>query len=416
MRTVQRFDLMIDHARVVTCDGPDTSPTERLGQLDGASVGVRAGRIAYVGPPVNADSARRIDARGRVVLPGLVDPHTHLVFAGSRVDEMARRMAGEDYRAIAAAGGGIKATVRATRAATDEALYATARARALSLRSRGVTSVEIKSGYGLTIEDELRQLAVARRLDAEGVIRVTTSLLGAHAVPPEYRHDRAGYVALVAERMIPEAAARGLADACDVYLDDGAFTAEEARTLFVAAHEAGLAVRGHVGQFADLGGAELVAEFGGLSADHLEHVSDAGLRAMAAADVTAVLLPGAWRTLRQTAPDAERMRGFGVRVAVGTDLNPGTSACPDLALAAALAVRDAGLTLEEALLSITVDAARAAGLSDAGRIAVGLPADLVIFDEEDPRALPYSLGGPLPCTTILGGRIAFQRALATPLW
>ncbi|MFK7987838.1 MAG: imidazolonepropionase [Sandaracinaceae bacterium] len=410
------FDLMIDNARVVTCDGPDTTPLERLGVLDRASVGVRGDRIAYLGPPVGEPAARRIDAGGRVLLPGLVDPHTHLVFAGSRVDEMARRMAGEDYRAIAAAGGGIKATVRASRTASDEELYQRARARALALRSRGVTSVEVKSGYGLTVEDELRHLGVARRLEREGVVHVTTSLLGAHAIPPEYTDDRPAYVRLVAERMVPEAAAKGLADACDVYLDDGAFTADEAETVLGAAKTAGLAVRAHVGQFADLGGAERLAALGGLSADHLEHVSDAGLRAMAAAGVTAVLLPGAWRTLRQEAPDAARMRAFGVRIAVGTDLNPGTSASPDLPLAAALAVRDAGLTLEEAVLSITVDAARAAGFDDVGRIAVGLRADLAIFDEEDPRALPYSLGGPLPSTTILGGRIAFERAPDTPLW
>lgn len=413
---MQTFDLMIDDARVVTCDGPDTTPSARLGVLDAASVGVRGDRIVYVGPPVGASAERRIDATGRVLLPGLVDPHTHLVFAGSRVDEMARRMAGEDYRAIAAAGGGIKATVAASRAASDDALYDRARARALALRARGVTSVEIKSGYGLTVEDELRHLEVARRLEREGVMRVTTSLLGAHAVPPEYQDDRAGYVRLVAERMVPEAASRGLADACDVYLDDGAFTADEAETILRAAKRAGLAVRAHVGQFADLGGAERVAALGGLSADHLEHVSDAGLEAMAAAGVTAVLLPGAWRTLRQDAPDAARMRAFGVRIAVGTDLNPGTSATADLPLAAALAVRDAGLTLEEAVLSITADAARAAGFEDAGRIAVGMRADLAIYDEEDPRALAYSLGGPLPSTTILGGRIAFERAPDTPLW
>ncbi len=190
----------------------------------------------------------------------------------------------------------------------------------------------------------------------------------------------------------------------------------EAETILTAAKRAGLAVRAHVGQFADLGGAECVAALGGLSADHLEQVSDAGLRALRQANVTALLLPGAWRTLRQTPPDAARMRAHGVKMAVGTDLNPGTSALADLPLAAALAVRDAGMTLEEALLGITVHAAAAAGLKDTGRIAVGLRGDLVMFDEDDPRALAYSLGGPFPTMTILGGEIAFERAASTPLW
>src|SRR5690606_25100506 len=200
-------------------------------------------------------------------------------------------------------------------------------------------------------EHELRHLGVARRLEREGILRVTTSLLGAHAVPPERKGDRAAYVEEVATAMVPLAKEQGLADACDVYLDDGAFTRAEAERILRAAQKAGLAVRAHVGQFADLGGAELVAALSGLSCDHLEQVSDRGLDAMAKAGVVAVLLPGAWRTLRQTPPDVERMRARGVRIAVGTDCNPGTSPSVDLPLAAALAVRDAGLTLEEAVLA-----------------------------------------------------------------
>lgn len=406
------FDLLVTNARVVTCAGPETSPRERLGVIDSGAIAIEHERIAWVGPERElgiARAKRTLDAGGRIVLPGLVDPHTHLVFAGSRVDEFARRMAGEDYRTIAAAGGGIAATVRASRAATDDELFEAAKSRALALRERGVTSVEIKSGYGLTTEHELRHLAVARRLEREGIVRVTTSLLGAHAVPKERQHDRALYVEEVATAMVPLARDRRLADACDVYLDDGAFTRAEAERILRAAKRAGLAVRAHVGQFADLGGAELVAELGGLSCDHLEQISDAGLAAMAKAGVVAVLLPGAWRTLRQTPPDAERMRRHGVRVAIGTDLNPGTSPTTDLPLCAALAVRDAGMTLEEAILGVTVEAARAAGFADAGRIAPGLRADLAIYDEEDPRAIAYAIGGITARTVVMAGRVVLER-------
>ncbi len=407
-------DLVVEHARVVTCDGDGRS----LGIIERGAVATRGDRIIWVGPSTDAPQAkRRVDAGGRILLPGLIDPHTHLVFAGSRVDEFARRAAGEDYQAIAAAGGGIKASVRWSRAASDDELFAATRTRALGLRARGVTSVEIKSGYGLDTAHELRHLAVARRVEADGLLRVATSLLGAHAVPTEYAGDRAAYVRLVAEEMVPAAAARGLADACDVYLDDGAFTREEARAVLSAAKAAGLGVRAHVGQFADLGGAELAAELGALSADHLEQVSDAGLRAMAEAGVTAVLLPGAWRTLRQVPPDAERLRRFGVRIAVGTDCNPGTSPSVDLPLMTSLAVRDAGLTLEEAVLSVTRVAARAAGFKDAGVIRIGHRADLALFDEDDPRALAYGIGGLLARTVVLGGQVVRDGDPSdAPLW
>lgn len=414
------LDLLITNARVVTCAGPeDASAEARLGIVEHGALAVVGDRIAWVGPERELPRARpkrHVDAGGRVVMPGLVDPHTHLVFAGSRVDELARRMAGEDYRAIAAGGGGIAATVRTTREASDEELFALAAARAGALRAHGVTSVEIKSGYGLSTEHELRHLAVARRLETEGLLRVTTSLLGAHALPPERREDRDAYVEEVATVMVPRAAEQGLADACDVYLDEGAFTRAEAERVLRAARAAGLAVRAHVGQFADLGGAELVAELGGLSCDHLEAVSDEGLRAMAHAGVSAVLLPTAWRTLRQRAPDAARMRALGVRVAVGTDCNPGTSPTVDLPLQAALAVRDAGLSMEEAVLAMTVEAARAAGLREVGQIATGLRADVALFDEDDPRALVYGVGGPEARCVISAGRVVLERAPRRPLW
>ncbi len=406
------FDLVVTNARVVTCDGPDGAPAgARLAIVERGAVAMREGMVAYVGessPALAREAGEVIDARGGVVLPGLVDPHTHLVFAGSRVDEFARRMAGEDYRAIAQAGGGIAATVKATRAASDEALFDLAARRARAMRAHGVTSIEVKSGYGLTLDDELRLLRVARRLEADGVARIGATFLGAHAMPSERAGDRAGYVCEIVEHMIPAVARERLADSVDAYIDDGAFTLAEGRAVLEAGARAGMRVRAHVGQFADLGGAELVAELGGLSADHLEEVSDAGTRALADAGVVAVLLPGAWRTLRQSAPDAARFRAAGVRLAVGTDLNPGTSPCTDLPLCAALAVRDAGMTLEEAVLAITVDAARAAGLDDVGRIRVGARADVAVYEHDDARAVAYGLGDVRPWLVAAMGAVVHR--------
>jgi imidazolonepropionase len=409
-----KLDLLIRGARVVTCAGPAKgTPSERLAMIDHGAVGVQAGRIAWIGNDIDANAltktaTRTIDARGHVLLPGLVDPHTHLVFAGSRVDDLARKLGGESYQSIAAAGGGITSTVRATRAASEESLFALAAGRAKEMRAGGTTSAEVKSGYGLSVEHELRLLAVGRRLAREGVLRTTTTLLGAHALPPERRDDRDGYVREVCEAMIPRAAAERLADAVDVYCDEGAFTLAEARRVLEAGRAAGLAVRAHVGQFRDLGGAQLCAELGALSADHLEDVSDEGLAALARAGTVAVLLPGAWRTLRQKAPDAARLRAHGVRMAVGTDCNPGTSPMTDLGLAAALAARDAGLTLEEAVLAVTCEAAAAAGLPDAGKLTVGGPADLALFRGDDPRVLAYALGGLRASLVALDGAIVVE--------
>ncbi len=400
--------ILIENARIATC-------TER-GVVEG-SILADGSHIAAIDPSLQVDGAQRIDAGGRLVTPGLVDAHTHLVFAGSRMAEFRRKMAGEDYQAIAAAGGGILSTVRATREASDDALFVRAAARAAVLRAGGVTTAEVKSGYGLTIDDELRSLAVGRKIDAAGILRTRTTLLGAHKVAPEYEHDRAAYVRLVAEQMVPEAATRGLADACDVYLDAGAFSLAEARTILEAAKAHGLGVRAHVGQFEDLGGAQLVAELGGLSCDHLEQVSDAGLSAMAVANVRAVLLPGAWRTLRQAAPDAARMVHAGVKVAVATDANPGTSPTLDLVLSAALAVRDAGLPPDQALAAITSHAADAMGAFERGRLAPCGPADLAIWDTDTPDAFAYALGRLSPRLTMIGGVVVQQSDPGAPsLW
>jgi imidazolonepropionase len=399
--------LLIRGARVARCDGSGDA-AGRTALLDDASVAVDAtGTIRFVGRSAEAPEASGdthiVYARGALLTPGLVDPHTHLVFAGRRALEFERKMRGEDYRSIAAAGGGIAATVDATRAA-DDATLATLVAARLSIElAHGVTTVEIKSGYGLDLEHELRCLRIARDAARAGGPSVHTTLLGAHAVPREHANGRDAYVRVVAEQMIPAVAQGGLASAVDVYLDQGAFSRDEASIILRAAQRHGLAVKAHVGQFADLGGAELVAGLGGLSCDHLEQVSDAGLDAMAAAGTIGVLLPGAWRTLRQTPPDAARMAAHGVALAVGTDANPGTSPCLDLPLCAALAVRDAGLSPHEALLAITATAARAIGATQIGRVAVGARADLALWDHDEPAMLAYVLGDARPTQVWVGG-------------
>lgn len=407
--------LLIRGARVARCDGHGDA-FGRLSVLDDGAVAVDAsGTVSFVGRTADAPEAaghtQIVYAQGALLTPGLVDPHTHLVFAGRRTGEFEQKMRGVDYRAIAEAGGGIQATVGATRAADEATLRATTRRRLEIELAHGVTTVEVKSGYGLSLDDELRLLRVGRdagRDESWVGPRTLTTLLGAHAVPRERKDDRAGYLALVAEQMVPAAAEQELATAVDVYLDQGAFTRDEARAVLVAAKKRGLAVKAHVGQFADLGGAELVAELGGLSCDHLEEVGDEGLRAMAAAGTSAVLLPAAWRTLRQRAPDAARMAALGVSIAVGTDANPGTSPCLDLPMCAALAVRDAGLDASEALLAITANAARAVGVHDAGRIAVGARGDLALWDHDDPGMFAYVIGGQRPTRVWVRGRLALD--------
>lgn len=399
------IDLLCVGGRVVRCRDVQGGGGGDLTERDEA-IGVHEGRIAYLGPRSEAPEANALhDFKGLLVLPGLVDPHTHLVFAGSRADEFARRMSGVDYHTIAAEGGGIASTVRATRNASDEELYALARARAEALREHGVTAVEIKSGYGLNTEHELRLLRTARALERDGVVRVTTSFLGAHAVSPEMKGNRTRYVDSVLHEQLPAVVDEGLADTIDVYCDEGAFTLDEARRILGAGRGAGLRVRAHVGQFADLGGAELAAELGALSADHLEQVSDEGLEAMASAGTVAVFLPGAWRTLRQTPPSAQRFREHGVTMAIGTDLNPGTSPTSDLILCASLAVRDAGMTSDEAIRGITENAARAAGFSDAGTIRLGQPADLAVFAVQSIHSLTYAIGGMRAAQVMRAGHI-----------
>ncbi len=412
--------LLIRGARVARCEGASEG-SAALGLIDDGAVAVDgAGMVTFVGraadAPAAGGSTHIVYARGALLTPGLVDPHTHLVFAGRRTSEFEQKMRGVDYRAIAASGGGIQSTVAATRAADDETLLAATKRRLQIELSHGVTTVEVKSGYDLTLAGELRLLRIAHAAsnDASPMPRVVTTLLGAHTVPREHQKLRATYVAIVKDEMIPAVAREGLATMVDVYLDEGAFTLDEARAILSAAKKHRLGVRAHVGQFRDVGGAEMVAELGGLSCDHLEEVGDAGLVAMDQAGTSAVLLPAAWRTLRQNAPDAARITASGVAIAIGTDANPGTSPCLDLPMCAALAVRDADLDPQRALLAITRNAARAIGRDDAGRIAPGVPADLALWDHDDPTMFAYVLGGHRPTHVWVGGRLAVDAPALAP--
>ncbi len=395
------FDRLIVNARVATMDPAISGAYGLLG--DGA-VGITNGRITWTGPrgllPGRAPSLARdvIDVEGQLVTPALIDCHTHIVFAGDRAREFEMRLGGASYEAIARAGGGILSTVRATRAASLADLVAAALPRLRALKQGGVATVEIKSGYGLDVETELRMLEAAGAAAEALGLRLRRTLLGLHALPPEYKEDRAGYVRLVCERMIPEAAAKGLADAVDAFCEGIGFAPDEVRAVFQAARAAGLSVKLHAEQLSNLGGAALAACFGALSADHLEHLDEAGAAAMAKAGTVAVLLPGAFYALRETQrPPVDLLRKHGVALAVATDCNPGTSPLVSPLLAMNMACTLFHLTPEEALAGMTRNAALALGIAgETGMIRTGLSADLALWPLREPAELSYwmGLGGP----------------------
>ena len=366
------------------------------GTIPDGALAILDGRIAWVGAEASLphrDAGALIDGRGGWLTPGLIDCHTHLVFAGDRSGEFEQRLQGVSYEAIARAGGGIASTVRATRAASAEALEESARRRLDALRANGVTTVEIKSGYGLDLATELRMLEVARALGRGPGIEVRTSFLGAHALPPEYAADRAGYLDLLCDQMLPAVAAAGLADAVDAFCEGIAFTPAEVARVFAAAGRHGLPVKLHADQLSDLGGSALAARFGALSADHLEYASEAGVRALAAAGTVAVLLPGAFYTLRQSQrPPVELLRRLGVPIALATDCNPGSSPVVSLLAVLNMGCTLFGLTPAEALAGVTRNAARALGLADRGTLAVGRRADLALWRIQRPAELSYWLG------------------------
>jgi imidazolonepropionase len=369
--------------------------TER-GTIEDGALAARDGRIAWLGPRAELPGPARetTDCGGAWILPGLIDCHTHLVFAGDRAGEFEQRLAGASYEEIARAGGGILSTVRATRAASEDALVEAATPRLAALCAEGVTTLEIKSGYGLEAETELRQLRVARRLHGPGVSVVTT-LLAAHAIPPE--RDRAAYLAHILHDILPAAAREGLADAVDAFCETIAFSAEETAQVFAAARAQSLPVKLHADQLSDTGGAALAARFGALSADHVEYSSAAGIAAMARAGSVAVLLPGAFYFLRETQrPDIAAMRASGCRMAIASDANPGSSPARSLLLMLNMAATLFRLTVAECLAGVTTHAAAALGLSDRGALAPGLRCDLALYRIGRPAELCYWIGGN-PC-------------------
>ena len=370
-----------------------TTMTGGYGLIPDAAIRIDGQAIAWAGPRSAAPAGDAIDCGGKLVTPGLIDCHTHLIYGGNRANEFEMRLNGASYAEIAKSGGGINATVRATRSATEQDLRKAALKRLDSLLAEGITTIEIKSGYGLDVETEVKMLRVARGLATSRPVDVVTSFLGAHTFPPEYKDDHAGYVKLVCERALPAAAKERLADAVDGFCEGIAFSAAEMEQVFKAAKALGLPVKLHAEQLSNLGGARLAARYNALSVDHIEYLDEAGVTAIAASGTVAVLLPGAFYYLREKQlPPVAALRSHRVPIAIATDLNPGSSPVHSLLSSMNMACVLFGLTPEEALLGVTAHAARALGLKDRGRIAPGLKADLAFWDVERPGELAYPLG------------------------
>ena len=399
------FDQLWTNARIATMQGDGLG----LGIIEHGAITSLDDRVTWIGnardAPV-ADAAIVHDCAGALMTPGLIDCHTHLVFAGNRAQEFEMRLNGASYEDIANTGGGILSTVRATREATESALIEQSEARLLALMAEGVTTIEIKSGYGLDIESEKKMLHVARKLGRRNAIRVATTFLGAHAVPPEFFGRADDYIDFVCNQMLPAIAHENLADAVDAFCDDIGFTRAQTQRIFDAARRYGLPLKLHAEQWSNQRGAALAAEFGALSADHLEYLDEAGVAAMAKAGTVAVLLPGAFYVLRETRlPPLDALRRAGVAIAVASDLNPGTSPIVSLQANMHLACTLFRLTPTEVLRGVTVNAARALGLQrDRGTLAVGQRADWCIWNVESPAELCYWLGGIVPTRIVFGGR------------
>jgi imidazolonepropionase len=381
------------------------------GAIENAALAEQGGRIVFAGPMRDlpgkpGEIAQRIaDAKNQWITPGLIDCHTHLVFAGNRAAEFEQRLSGVSYEAIAKAGGGIMSTVRATRAASDDALFEQARVRLSALAAEGVTTVEIKSGYGLDLDTERRMLSTARKLGPATGMRIATTYLGLHALPPDVK--RADFIAHMSGPVLDAIAHEGLADAVDAFCEGIAFTPAETERFFTAAAARGLKIKLHADQLSDTNGAALAAKFGALSADHLEYTNEAGVAAMAKAGTVAVLLPGAFYALRETKlPPVDALRRARVPIAVATDCNPGTSPVASLLTAMSMACTLFRLTPEETLAGVTRNAARALGLhAETGTLEIGKAADYAVWPVEHPAELSYWIGGLKP--------VARSTALAT---
>ena len=398
------WDLLLTDARIASL----AASAPEYGEISPGAVAIADGSIAWLGPETErpAGKARKTQSLGgRWITPALIDCHTHLVFAGDRSREFEQRLKGASYEEIAKAGGGILSTVRATRAASADELFDAALPRVLALAAEGVATIEIKSGYGLDVKNELKMLEVARRLGESTGLTIRTTLLAAHTVPPEFDGKADDYIDLISNELLPAVSERGLADAVDAYCESIAFSAPQIAKLFRQAIDFDLPVKLHADQLSDGGGAELAAYFNALSADHLEYTSAAGVEAMAEAGAVAVLLPGAFLTLGETQrPPVETLRTNGVPIAVASDCNPGTSPICSLRNAMILASRLFGLTPLECLAGTTREAARALGLlTDRGTLEVGKRADIAIWEISHPRELAYWIGTPQLAELIIGG-------------
>jgi imidazolonepropionase len=397
--------LLLVNARIATMrDG-------RYSIIENGGLAAADGVITSVGPMRTLDTARRasdvevLDARGSLVTPGLIDCHTHLVYAGNRAHEFEMRLNGATYEEIARSGGGILSTVKATRAAGGDELRAQSRPRIDALIAEGVTTVEIKSGYGLDTKNELKCLRVAQSLASGSAVRVRTTLLGAHTVAPEFKGRADAYVDLVCGEMIPAAAKQGLASAVDAFCEGIGFTPAQTRRVFEAARAHGLKIKLHADQLSNLGGAALAAEFDAVSADHLEHTDEEGVKALAMAGTVAVLLPGAFYYLRETQmPPIEALRKHRVPIAIASDCNPGTSPCASILTIANMACTLFRLTPEESLAGITTHAARALGLRDCGTLEPDKRCDFAIWDLDDPAQIAWQIAGLKPREVVFEGK------------
>ena len=399
------WDRLLTDCRIATMN---PAPGNPLGIIENGAIGIQDGRIVRVGTRTEMAGNRASEVlplSGAWVTPGLIDCHTHLIFGGNRADEHAMRRAGATYEQIAKAGGGIASTVARTREASEAELLASAAMRLEALMKGGVTTIEIKSGYGLDVENELRMLRCAKALAASEAVRVVPTLLALHALPADWKDRRIGYVSMIVDELIPAAAEAELADAVDAFCEGIAFTPEEVERLFKAAEENGLRVKLHAEQLSNQHGAALAAKYEALSADHLEHLDEAGAEAMAAVGTVAVLLPGAFYALQEERkPPVHMLRDKGVPMAVATDCNPGTSPMLSPTLTMNMACTLFGLTPEEALAGMTVNAARALGLEDEiGTIAPGKAADLCVWRLESLAELGYWIGLPGPERRIYAG-------------
>ncbi|TMN33931.1 imidazolonepropionase [Pseudoalteromonas sp. S2755] len=388
-------DLLIIDVNIATMDPSLDTP---YGAIENAAIAIKDGKINWLGPrrelpEVDAIATPIHKANGQWLTPGLIDCHTHILFAGSRANEFEQRLLGASYQEIAAQGGGIASTVTATRLADRETLYVNGKNRLNSLLKEGVTTVESKSGYGLDVENELKLLEINQLLNEHHPIDVQSTFLGAHALPPEYKDNSQAYIDLVCDEMLPQVASRQLATAVDVFCENVGFTYQQTEQVFTRAQQLGLQVKCHAEQLSNQHGSELVAKFKGLSADHIEYLDEAGVEAVAKGDVTAVLLPGAFYFLRETQlPPIDLLRKHKVAMALASDFNPGTAPLCSLRLMLNMACTLFRMTPEEALSGVTVNAAKALGLSDRGVLKVGTRADLALWDITHPAQLSYQFG------------------------